>query len=199
MLADSWLALRAVSYAIAGRVARKRWRDRLAGFLVAAPVLVASTQPQVRIHTTSGQAIAIDVEIAATSKQRERGLMFRQELAPRQGMLFVFRSDADHSFWMKNTPLSLDLIFIDASLRVVAIQANAVPHSLQQLRGGRPSRYVLEVPAGLCAREGVRVGDRVELSGIDLEAVTRGPPSRPRWVASRGAQHCLAFSGTANL
>jgi uncharacterized membrane protein (UPF0127 family) len=193
------LPVRAASYAIAGRVARKRSRDRLAGLLVAAPLLAASTQPQVLIHTTSGPAVAVDVEIAATPAKRERGLMFRQELAPRQGMLFLFRSDADHAFWMKNTPLSLDIIFIDASFRVVGIQAGAVPHSLQQLRGGRPSRYVLEVPAGFCAREGVRVGDRLEFRGIDLDAVTRGPSYQRRWAMSRRSQHRLAFGGTANL
>jgi len=93
--------------------------------------------------------------------------MFRRELEPMHGMLFLFGVDADRPFWMKNTPLSLDILFIDASLRVVGIHANTVAYSERQLRAGRRSRYVLEMAAGFCAREGVQVGDSVEFRGIE--------------------------------
>lgn len=77
-------------------------------------------------------------------------------------MLFVFPDSAVRSFWMKNTPLALDLIFIDES-RVVGIIENAVPFSLVSRSVGVPSRYVLEVHAGFARRHGIETGDRVEL------------------------------------
>lgn len=135
--------------------------------LVTILLLAASTPPQVLIHTSSGREIHVTVEIAATPAVRTRGLMFRRELEPTHGMLFVFDSDADRPFWMKNTPLSLDILFIDASLHVVGIHADTVPYSERQLRAGRRSRYVLETAAGFCAREGVKLGDSVEFRGIE--------------------------------
>ena len=150
-----------------------RFAMRVGVLLATIPLLAASAPPRVLIHTTSGGEVSVAVEIAATPACRQRGLMFRRELEPMHGMLFVFQEDADRPFWMKNTPLPLDIVFIDASRRVVGIQANTVPYSERRLRAGRPSRYVLEVAAGFCAREGVQVGNSVEFRGIE-SAVTEG-------------------------
>lgn len=136
-------------------------------------LLAASAVPQVVIHAGSGSEVSVTVEIADTPARRERGLMFRRNLEPMHGMLFLFQGDADRPFWMKNTPLSLDIVFIDQNRRVVGIQANTVPYSERQLRAGRPSRYVLEVVAGFCAREGVQVGDSVEFRGVELASGPR--------------------------
>lgn len=156
-----------VSYAIARRVANRRFGAGISALLVSFLLLAAAEPPRVLIHTTSGQDVSVTVEIAATPASRERGLMFRRELEPMHGMLFVFSEDADHGFWMKNTPLSLDIIFIDARRRVVGILANTVPYSERQLRVGHRSRYVLEVAAGFCVRHGVEVGDTLDFHGID--------------------------------
>lgn len=129
-------------------------------------LLSGSTAPQVTIHRATGKPVTVTVEIAATPAQRERGLMFRRELPSAGGMLFIFPSESDHRFWMKNTALSLDIIFIGSNLRVVGMQTDAVPYSERRLSVGKPSRYVLEVAAGFCAREGIQVGDRVEFRGI---------------------------------
>jgi hypothetical protein len=123
----------------------------------------AASAPRVVIHTAAEDPVTVTVELADTPAKRERGLMFRTELAAAHGMLFVFERDMDHTFWMKNTPLSLDIIFIDQERRIVGIQTDTVPYSERQLRVGRPSRYVLEVVAGFCARHGIKPGDRVDL------------------------------------
>lgn len=109
-----------------------------------------------------GQA-AVDVEIAATPDQTQRGLMWRRELPAGKGMLFIFDEEQDHSFWMKNTLIPLDLIYIGADLRVVGVVENAEPRTLTGRSVGRPSRYVLEVPGGWSAKAGVRAGGKVKL------------------------------------
>ncbi len=106
------------------------------------------------------------VEVADTPQARSLGLMYRKNLAPDQGMIFFFERDEDHRFWMKNTPLSLDMIFISAEGKIVGIQADTQPFSLQPLGVGAPSRAVLEVRAGFSRTHGLKAGDRVTYRGI---------------------------------
>lgn len=142
-------------------------------------LLVGGTAgPQVHIHTAAGRDITLTVEVAATPAQRERGLMFRKSLPSGHGMLFVFPKAADHQFWMRNTPISLDIAFIDDGYRIVGIQADTEPYSERRLSVGKPSRYVLEVPAGFCAARGITVGDQVDLAGIDEVRSEAGAPAR---------------------
>jgi uncharacterized membrane protein (UPF0127 family) len=121
--------------------------------------------PNARIHSARG-TVDVALEVANTPETLQRGLMFRQSLAEGHGMLFVFPEDRDHEFWMKNTYISLDLIYIAADGRIVGIHPNATPHSEAGISVGRPSRYVLEVPGGYAARQGIATGDRVELAGL---------------------------------
>ena len=123
------------------------------------------TGPNARIHAARGQ-VDVTLEVANTPATLQRGLMFRQSLADGHGMLFVFAQDSDHEFWMKNTYISLDLIYIAADGQIVGIHPNATPLSEAGISVGRPSRYVLEVPGGYAARQGIAAGDRVELSGL---------------------------------
>jgi uncharacterized membrane protein (UPF0127 family) len=109
----------------------------------------------------SRQAEVFWVEVANTPKAATRGLMWRKSLGPREGMLFDFGQEREQSFWMKNTLIGLDLVFISEEQTVVGIIERAVPQSLRSLSIGLPSRYVLEVPAGTCAKLGVRIGSRV--------------------------------------
>lgn len=115
---------------------------------------------------TTGGAVEVGLEVAATPAAQQRGLMYRRSLADDQGMLFVFPTDADHAFWMKNTFIPLDLIFIAHDGRIVGIHPSATPQSTASIAVGRPSRYVLEVPGGYTARRGIAAGDRVELRGV---------------------------------
>jgi uncharacterized protein len=109
---------------------------------------------------------AVQVEVAATEASRRRGLMWRERLEPGRGMLFAFPEDDVQSFWMKNTLIPLDLLFIDAQGKVVGIVADAKPHTLSPRTVGKPSRYVLEVPGGWTADKGIVPGGQVELRGL---------------------------------
>ena len=138
----------------------------LAGAALLVLVACRASEPAVVIHTTAGARANVAVEVAATPEAQAQGLMYRRALADGHGMLFVFPAEAPHDFWMKNTFIPLDMIFIAADGRIVGIQANTVPLSTTPLGVERPSRYVLEVPGGWAARRGVAAGDRVELRGI---------------------------------
>jgi len=114
-----------------------------------------------------GAAVEVSLEVAATPAERERGLMYRSSLAEGRGMLFVFDEDRNHSFWMKNTLIPLDMLFIARDGTVVGIHANATPQSTADIAVGMPSRYVLEVPGGWAARHGISAGARVEFRGVN--------------------------------
>jgi hypothetical protein len=108
------------------------------------------------------------VEVARTDADRERGLMFRQKLGADEGMLFVFPESRDHSFWMKNTLIPLDMIFIAESGTVVGVVQDAEPMTTTPRGVGAPSRYVLEVNGGWSAAHGVARGDRARFEGVLL-------------------------------
>ena len=92
--------------------------------------------------------------------------MYRPKLPELQGMLFLFPREELLSFWMKNTPLPLDIIFINTAHTIVSIAQNTVPFSETPLPSDRPTQFVLEVNGGICQRHGIAVGDRVEFPGI---------------------------------
>lgn len=118
-----------------------------------------SVPPSVAVTIdTQAEPLVIQAELALTPKDRERGLMFRQELADGQGMLFVFMTETDHHFWMKNTLIPLDMLFLDREKRIVGIVHEAEPRSEKGVGVGVPSQYVLEVPGGYCHRYGVKPG-----------------------------------------
>jgi len=123
-----------------------------------------------------GAAVEVSLEVAATPAERERGLMYRTSLAEGRGMLFVFDADGNHSFWMKNTLIPLDMLFIARDGLVVGIHANATPLSMANIQVGKPSRYVLEVPGGWAARHGIAAGAQVEFRG--LNALSERAPQR---------------------
>ena len=116
---------------------------------------------ELEIETADGRRFAFTVELALTPRQRARGLMFRRELAADAGMLFLYRRDAPRRFWMKNTPLSLDILFLDARGRILSIAPATTPLSEEAVSSPAPARAVLEVPAGTAARLGLAPGDRV--------------------------------------
>ena len=138
---------------------------RLVGPLLFSSIIVsACSQPSaVLIHTHDGSLVRVPVELALTPAAQERGLMYRRDLAEDAGMLFVFGESVEHPFWMKNTPLSLDMIFIGDDRRIVGIVENAAPFTTTSRSVGAPSRYVLEVHAGFARRHGLHAGDQLDL------------------------------------
>ena len=115
------------------------------------------------VVVTASREIKFEVELALNDAERSRGLMYREKLGPYDGMLFDFYQDAPVSFWMKNTLIPLDMLFIDHAGVVVGIVENATPLTLSPRGVKIPSRFVLEVNGGWCARKGVQAGDRVDL------------------------------------
>lgn len=101
------------------------------------------------------------VEIATNDEERARGLMYRKELPEGQGMLFDFKRDQEVSMWMKNTYVSLDMIFIRADGRIARIAEHTEPLSTKIVSSGGPVRGVLEVVAGTARKLGIAPGDRV--------------------------------------
>ena len=107
---------------------------------------------------------AIDLEIAQDDAKRTLGLMYRDKLGESQGMLFVFEGDETRSFWMKNTVLPLDMIFVNSQNQIVTIHKNTTPYSEQSYTSTRPAQYVVEVNAGYTDRHKISVGDHIAWS-----------------------------------
>ena len=122
--------------------------------------LYAAELQHLEIATKSGVR-AFSVEMAVTDQELSRGLMFRTELPEGRGMLFDFKQDRPVSMWMKDTPLSLDMIFIRSDGVIVRIAENTTPFSLREISSGAPVRGVLEVVAGTARKMGIAAGDRV--------------------------------------
>ena len=112
------------------------------------------------IQTAKGPA-RFTVEMATSWPQQEVGLMFRKTLAPNAGMLFDFVTESPQSFWMKNTVLPLDMIFVNARDEIVTIHKNTTPYSEQSYVSTKPAKYVVEVNAGYTDRHTITVGDRI--------------------------------------
>jgi hypothetical protein len=128
------------------------------GALVAGPLPVDSER--LFIDTSKGP-VGFTVELALTPENRATGLMDRQSMAADHGMLFRFDQTRDVLMWMKNTPLSLDMLFIAENGRIARIAENTVPFSETIIPSGSPVRYVLELNAGTAAKTGVAAGDLV--------------------------------------
>jgi uncharacterized membrane protein (UPF0127 family) len=119
---------------------------------------------------TAERKLPFHVELAITGEEQTRGLMFRQTLAADAGMLFVFDRSSVHTFWMKNTLIPLDMLFIGADKKIVGIVENAEPQTETGRSVGRPSLYVLEIGGGLSAQLGIRAGQTVEFQGVPATA-----------------------------
>lgn len=104
----------------------------------------------------------MQVEIADTEAERSQGLMCRRTMAPDHGMLFDFQSEKPVYFWMKNTILPLDMIFVASDGRIVAIAPNTTPFSVAPVGPGAPVQAVLELNAGRAAALGIAPGDRLK-------------------------------------
>ena len=119
----------------------------------------ASIQP-LEIATKSGVRV-FSVEMATTEEEKQTGLMYRKELADGKGMLFDFSPEQQISMWMKNTYISLDMIFIRADGRILRIAENTEPLSTKIISSGGLAKGVLEVAAGTAQKYGIQPGDRV--------------------------------------
>jgi len=120
----------------------------------------------VRLHDAFGGVHRVEVEVVATRDARTRGMMWRTELAAGKGMLFLFPEEEMQSFWMRNTLIPLDMIFINTGMKVAGIVERAEPRTLTARSVGAPSQFVLEVPGGWSQSVGVTKGSTVEFEGV---------------------------------
>jgi len=141
--------------------------------LCAASGAQAACEPgSVDLRWAGGQA-RFTVEVAADQAAREKGLMFRQHMASSAGMIFAYDAPNHARFWMKNTLISLDMIFADQTGRVTVVHSNAIPQDLTPIDGGDGVMYVLEINGGLAARIGIAAGAELRSDLID--------PSKAVW------------------
>ncbi len=141
-------------------------------FAVLATVTACRAEPKVTVSTQGNRQVVFQVEVADTPAKRAMGLQYRRELGDDHGMIFLFAGESPQTFWMKNTPIPLDMIFIDRQRKIVGIVAETVPFSLDPRSVGIPSQYVLEIKGGLAKQLGIQTGDAVRFDGIATDNVT---------------------------
>jgi uncharacterized membrane protein (UPF0127 family) len=127
----------------------------------------SSNEPTVLLRPEGRPEVSVRVELARTAEERARGLMFREHLDSDAGMLFLYDGEDIRRFWMRNTLIPLDMIFISADLRVAGVVENAEPQTDTPRQVDQPSQYVLEVNGGFAAAHGITAGTPVELRGIE--------------------------------
>lgn len=137
------------------------------GMAVFAADKITEAQPQLKtvpltIIARDGQKHEFTVELARTEKEQEIGEMFRRTIPVHGGMLFLWEHPQESDMWMRNTYVSLDMVFIDANHRIHAIEERTIPLSEAVIRSNGEVSSVLELPAGTAEKMGVFVGDSVE-------------------------------------
>lgn len=147
---------------------KRRWFVALTLILALFAALPGSAQPQTGlpvsdlvIHSAGGPR-KFKVELANTDASRSRGMMFRSQMAPDAGMLFDFFTEQPASFWMRNTLIPLDMLFIKADGTILNIHQRAIPHDETSISSAGPVRAVLELNGGTASRLGIKPGDKVD-------------------------------------
>ena len=121
-----------------------------------------SKEGELSFQDENGKFISqIDIEIAQDAVKRAVGLMYRERLNENQGMLFIFQHETYQSFWMKNTVLPLDIIFVNKNKEIVTIYRNTTPFSEESYPSTKPAIYVVEVNAGYTSDHGIKEGDKI--------------------------------------
>lgn len=126
------------------------------------------------IVTKTGERHPFNVEIADTPRDLARGLMFRTAMPDEHGMIFMFPIEGERSFWMKNTLIPLDMIFINPDGTIRHIHENAIPHDETPIHSEGPAIAVLEINGGRCTALGITAGDRVEFPAFSQGVQTPG-------------------------
>lgn len=124
-----------------------------------------SNDMRVQFENPDGSKTAwFTVELAVTPEARAHGLMFRKELADDRGMLFICEEEVIQRFWMKDTYIPLDMIFIDGNQTVVSVSRQTRPFSRSSYASEKPARYVLEIPGGIADKSGITRGSKLKSS-----------------------------------
>ncbi|MDX1642311.1 MAG: DUF192 domain-containing protein, partial [Balneolaceae bacterium] len=119
------------------------------------------------MRSESDTVSAVEVAVADDNRSRSEGLMNVMNLPEDSGMLFIFENEQPRSFWMANTPLSLDIIFVDSELKIVRIHRNTQPYSQESIQSEDPAQFVVEVNAGYTLEHDIREGMQIGLEGVE--------------------------------
>ena len=133
------------------------------------PAASAASSPASSPRAEMPSGAVYRLELALTPEEQTQGLMFRENLPDRTGMIFVFGQEADHHFWMKNTMIPLDMIWMDASGKVIFVSANTPPCKADPCATygpDAPARQVLEIAGGMAAKEKITVGSTLRLLDV---------------------------------
>lgn len=136
-------------------------------FLIAGFFLLFVNQPPKKWGRVCFKEHCFDVELAQNSIERTKGLMFRKSLEQNKGMLFLFNKEAKYSFWMKNTFISLDIIWINKDKKIVFISENNQPckwYYCSSIKPTKDAKYILEVNSGIVKKVGLKIGDELNLT-----------------------------------
>ncbi|MDA3864234.1 MAG: DUF192 domain-containing protein [Deltaproteobacteria bacterium] len=131
------------------------------------PIIINKAQKNlprkvIHIYPTAGRKISLEVQVAATELQKQKGLMFRKKLPQGEGMLFVYRQEQELGFYMANCYIHLDMIFLDKNKKIVDIIRNAKPMDKTVLVPRQSSQYVIEVNGGFCKNHNIQINDLVK-------------------------------------
>jgi uncharacterized membrane protein (UPF0127 family) len=138
----------------------------LSALLTVPDLSAATNRIKVSFSDKNGRSLcAFQAELAMTPEEQSLGLMFRQSLDADKGMLFIFEGDEPRSFWMKNTYIPLDLIFINSRNEVVGVHYSAIPKDETNILSGSPAQYVLEVRAGRAKTCAIGKGAKMKIGG----------------------------------
>jgi uncharacterized membrane protein (UPF0127 family) len=124
-------------------------------------------EPMVILRPAKGGEIRVKVELARTPEETTRGLMYREKMEPDHGMLFLFSEERQNTFWMKNTYIPLDIMFITKDMKVLGVAENCEPLTLSGRQVPGMSQYVLEVVGGFTQAHGIAPGTPVEFVHVD--------------------------------
>lgn len=141
-------------------------RTFFAFLVIAALAACSDAEHRVVLQTAKGD-YTFTVEIADNDAERQKGLMFRQKLGDDEGMLFDFHEERQVAFWMQNTFIPLDMIFVAADGTVRNVHANARPQDPTSIPSEGPVRFVLEIPGGRAAEIGLEPGDKLENARVE--------------------------------
>lgn len=137
----------------------------LALSLLAAPAFAACAPDRVDLRGAFG-TVTFKVEVADTATERAQGLMFVETMPRFSGMLFIYETTQPLAFWMRNTLIPLDMIFLDSTGEIRHIHANAIPHDVTPIQAPEPGLAVLEINGGLAAKLNLAVGDMLRHPGL---------------------------------
>jgi len=123
--------------------------------------------PEIILQNKNGDKVSISVEVVKTKEARQLGLMYRKSMAKKSGMLFIFENERTHPFTMKNTYIPLDMIFINHDRKIAGIAHNTTPQTKGPYSIKKPSLYVLEVNAGFCRENKLKIGNSIVFKNIE--------------------------------